>query len=111
MLFRPPATLYGLNVALCFLLLSPLSLARLRKVPTLIVLCAVSVPVVLYLVGYWLWLVTGSGEANYLFFQCLAYNVFVALLLLSFCAATMRRDKALRLTEKGQLEVRHVSGK
>jgi phosphatidylinositol glycan class U len=100
-LFRPPGTLYELNVGLCLLLLSPRSLARVRKAVCLVAVCAITVPVILYTVSYWMWLEAGSGEANFLYFQCLAYNVFVAMIALQFCAATVRRDKALRLTEKG----------
>ena len=41
-----------------------------------------------------------NGEANFLYFQCLVYNVFVAILFLGFCSAALRRDKALRMTVK-----------
>jgi len=60
-------------------------------------------------VDNWLWLETGSGEANYLFFQCLAYNVFVAVLFLEFCGASLRRDKALRIAKKSSLETKEES--
>ncbi|GAX15248.1 hypothetical protein FisN_1Hh685 [Fistulifera solaris] len=99
-LFRPPATLYSLNVAFSLLLLSPKSLARLRAIPSLIAVSAFSIPVALYIVNTWLWLDTGSGEANFMYFQCLAYNAFVAIIFVQFVAASLRRDKALRLTEK-----------
>jgi hypothetical protein len=82
------------------MLLSPRSLARMGVVRTLVSACAIAVPVLLYLVDYWMWLETGSGEANFLYFQCLAYNAFVANLLVEFCGASVRRDKALRLTQK-----------
>jgi hypothetical protein len=99
-LFRPIGTLYDLNVGVCLMLLSPRSLARMGVVRTLVSACAIAVPVLLYLVDYWMWLETGSGEANFLYFQCLAYNAFVANLLVEFCGASVRRDKALRLTQK-----------
>jgi len=51
-------------------------------------------------VTFELWLVTGSGEANFVYFQCLAYNVFLVQLTVEFTGASLRRDKALRLTEK-----------
>ncbi|GAX19859.1 phosphatidylinositol glycan, class U [Fistulifera solaris] len=98
--FRPPATLYSLNVAFCLLLLSSKSLARLRVIPSLIAVSSFSIPVALYVVNTWLWLDTGSGEANFMFFQCLVYNAFVAIIFVQFVAACLRRDKALRLTEK-----------
>jgi hypothetical protein len=82
------------------MLLSPRVLARMGVVRTLVSACAIAVPVLLYLVDYWMWLETGSGEANFLYFQCLAYNAFVGNLLVEFCGASVRRDKALRLTEK-----------
>lgn len=99
-LFRPPGTLYDLNVGFCFMLMSPRSLARMMQIPSLVALCALPIPVILYMVGYWMWLEPGNGEANYLYFQCLAYGVFVAILFLNFCSASLRRDKAMRLTEK-----------
>jgi phosphatidylinositol glycan class U len=47
-----------------------------------------------------MWLEVGNGEANFLFFQCLAYNIFVVILLLQFVHASVVRDKALLLAEK-----------
>lgn len=99
-LFRPPGTLYDLNVGFCFMLLNPRSLARMLQIPSFVAVCALPIPVILYMVGYWMWLEPGNGEANYLYFQCLAYGVFVAILFLNFCSASLRREKALRLTQK-----------
>lgn len=82
------------------MLLSPRSLAHLRPLVSLIAICAIPVPVILYTVTHWLWLVTGSGEVNFVYFQCLAYNALVAILLLEFAGASLRRDKVLRVTEK-----------
>jgi GPI-anchor transamidase subunit U len=82
------------------MLTNPRSLARIHQISSLIAVCAIPIPVILYMVGYWMWLEPGNGEANYVFFQCLAYNIFVAILFLNFCSASLRRDKALRLTEK-----------
>jgi hypothetical protein len=73
-------------------------------IPTLIAVSAFSIPVALYVVNTWLWLDTGSGEANFMYFQCLAYNAFVAIIFVQFVAACLRRDKALRLTEKLNLK-------
>jgi len=98
-LFRPPGTLYDLNIAYCFMLMNPRSLARMRAAPCLVAVCAIPIPVSLYMVGYWMWMEPNTGEANYLYFQCLAYGVFCAILFLNFCSASIRRDKALRLTE------------
>lgn len=65
----------------------------------IIVALAIPVPVLLFVVDYWLWLESGAGNPNYLFFQCLVYNIFVATIILQFVSSTMKRDKALRLTE------------
>jgi GPI transamidase subunit PIG-U len=74
----------------------------MQRPVSLIALCALPIPVTLYMVSYWMWLEPGSGEANFLYFQALAYGIFVAILFLNFCSASMRRDKALRLTEKAR---------
>ena len=66
----------------------------------LVCICAIPVPASLYLMDYWLWLSTGSGNANYMFFQCLAYNAFLGICTLDFLSSSVKRDKALRLTEK-----------
>jgi phosphatidylinositol glycan class U len=71
-----------------------------------IALSSIAVPVSLYILDYGLWLETGSGNANYIFFQCLAYNVFVATIFLDFLGATLQRDKALRLTVKEERETK-----
>jgi len=99
-LFRPPNTLYGLNVGLCFMMMSPRSLARVRSKVAVVIICALPVPYLLFVVTYQLWLETGRGEVNFVYFQCLAYNAFESLLVIEFVGASLRRDKALRLTEK-----------
>ena len=97
---RPTTTLVDANVACCFALLCPRSLSRMRIATSLVPAFAITVPISLYLVTLWLWLETGSGEANFTFFQCLAYCGFLATFFLEFCGSSMRRDKVLRLTEK-----------
>jgi hypothetical protein len=47
-----------------------------------------------------MWLETSSGNANYIYFQCLGYNAFLGILVGQFCSATLQRDKALRMTAK-----------
>ena len=79
--------------------MSPRSMARMN-VASLIAICSIAVPVILYVLDYSLWLETGSGNANYIYFQCLAYNAFVAIMFLDFLGASLQRDKALRVTEK-----------
>lgn len=58
------------------------------------------IPTVLYAVLHPLWLRSTTGEANFLYFQCLAYQIFVANLLLQFISGSLQRDKALRVTMK-----------
>jgi len=76
----------------------------MQRIVATITLCALPVPILLYVVLYWMWLETNSGEANFLYFQCLAYNVFVAFLLIDFCGASLRRDKVNRIVEKKRNE-------
>lgn len=99
-MIRPTSTLVDVNVACCFALLCPRSLARMRVGTALIPTFAMTVPISLYIVTLWLWLETGSGEANFTFFQCLAYSGFLATLFLEFCGASARREKVVRLTNK-----------
>jgi hypothetical protein len=99
-MFRPTSTLVDMNVALCFMMLCPRSLARMRTSTTLIPAFSITVPITLYIVTLWLWLEPNAGEANFTFFQCLAYDAFLATFFLEFCGASARRDKVLRLTEK-----------
>jgi hypothetical protein len=80
----------------------------MRTGTTLVPALALTVPITLYLVTLWLWLETGSGEANFTFFQCLAYGAFQATFFLEFCGASMRRDKVLRFTEKLLLKREHI---
>lgn len=98
--FSATHTLYDWNLLFCLMLLEPRSLVRMRFLPCLVSFCAWPVPVLLYSAGYWMWLEPSNGEANYIFFQCLAYNIFIAILLVEFTGASLSRDKALRWTEK-----------
>jgi len=98
-MFRSVETLFDANLALCFFLLCPRSLARMTPV-AFVALCSMGVPVVLNVVDHWMWLAPNTGNANYMFFQCLAFNVFLGILLGQFCKASLERDKALRLAAK-----------
>lgn len=51
-----------------------------------------------------MWLVTGNGNANYIFFQCFAYGLFVAVITLDVVSATVKRDKVRRIVEKGDVK-------
>jgi hypothetical protein len=52
-----------------------------------------------------MWLNANNGNANYMFFQCLAYNVFLGIILGQFSSASLQRDKALRITSKEERAV------
>lgn len=82
--------------------MNPRALSYMHQLSSVIALFALPIPVILYMVGYWMWLEPGNGEANYLYFQCLAYNIGLAILFLNFCSASLRRDKALRMTQAAE---------
>eukprot|EP00568_Trieres_chinensis_P019000 CAMPEP_0183319020 /NCGR_PEP_ID=MMETSP0160_2-20130417/62327_1 /TAXON_ID=2839 ORGANISM="Odontella Sinensis, Strain Grunow 1884" /NCGR_SAMPLE_ID=MMETSP0160_2 /ASSEMBLY_ACC=CAM_ASM_000250 /LENGTH=537 /DNA_ID=CAMNT_0025485407 /DNA_START=1 /DNA_END=1614 /DNA_ORIENTATION=+ len=98
-LLKPVQTAHDLTISLAMIGMSPRSIIRMSNV-SLVCLFALAVPFLLFVMDYWLWLETGSGNANYMYFQCLAYNVFFGIISLDFISATVKRDKALRLTEK-----------
>ena len=50
-----------------------------------------------------MWLVSGNGNANYIYFQCLAYGMFVLIITMDFVSATVKRDKVRRMIEKGTI--------
>jgi GPI transamidase subunit PIG-U len=97
-IFRPVQVLFDGNMALIFLLFSPRSLSRMG-LASFISLCCILVPVILNVVDNWMWLSVNNGNANYMFFQCLAYNVFWGIILAQFTSASMQRDKALRIID------------
>jgi len=101
---RDLPTLNDFALSLSLMVMSTRSLARMGAVSA-VALCAITVPVSLYVMDYWLWLETGTGNANFIFFQCLAYNCFATLICLDFVSATLKRDKALRLTRAGLAKV------
>jgi phosphatidylinositol glycan class U len=103
-IYRPVQVLYDANVAFCFLLFCPQSLARMGYAG-FIALCCMLVPVTLKIVDHWMWLDANNGNANYMFFQCLAYNVFLGMILGQFTSASMQRDKSLRLTLESDQKV------
>lgn len=98
-ILKPVSSLHDLVFNISLLLLSPRTLSRFSNI-TLIFLCSLPISICLYTVDNWLWLVTGTGNANYIYFQCLAYNAFLASIIIDFMFCTMKRDKALRITEK-----------
>mmetsp|Transcript_10606 Transcript_10606/g.20435 ORF Transcript_10606/g.20435 Transcript_10606/m.20435 type:complete len:441 (+) Transcript_10606:57-1379(+) len=99
-LCQPVSTLTDFFVGIVLMLLSPASCARMNQAVVMIAVVGAGVPVTLYLVLHPLWLVSNAGEANFIYFQCLAFQIFVANVGLQFVTASLQRDKALRLTEK-----------
>lgn len=83
--------------------MSPRTVARMSS-PGIIAVLALPIPIALYIMDYWTWLVTGTGNANYMFFQCLAYSIFLAVIFTNFMSASVKREKALQLTAKFKLK-------
>lgn len=102
-LFKPVQTLHDAALGLALVAMAPRTVSRMGNA-SLVSLFAIIVPASLVVMFYWLWLETGTGNANYIFFQCLAYNVFLSIITLDYISATVKRDKALRLTEKVELQ-------
>mmetsp|Transcript_12783 Transcript_12783/g.23985 ORF Transcript_12783/g.23985 Transcript_12783/m.23985 type:complete len:472 (-) Transcript_12783:1443-2858(-) len=98
-IFNPRPTLQEVTFALSLVTLARRSIARM-SVNSVIWLLALPVPIILYVLDHGLWLEIGSGNANYMFFQCLVYNVFLGFFTFDFISSTLRRDKALQLTHK-----------
>jgi phosphatidylinositol glycan class U len=99
-LFNPSPTLQDVSFAFALVVAASRTVARMR-ISSVIAVIALPVPIILYVIDFWLWLQSGSGNANYMFFQCLAFNLFLGIFTLDFISATLKRDKALCLTEKG----------
>lgn len=99
-IYRPTNTVQTLTLALHFVLLNPRSIVRMRN-PSLVSLFALPVPILLFVTFHRMWLVTGNGNPNYIYFQCVAYCVFVSIITIDFIGATVKRDKVRRLAEKG----------
>ena len=98
MIFHVQPTVTDLLVGLSVLLLSPQSLCRMSTV-LLVALLGIPVPLLLYCLDWYMWLETGTGNANFIYFQCLAYHVFCAIIFINFCSATVKRQMALQLTQ------------
>jgi len=111
-LYSPTVTLYNTSAIFPSLILgsSPRTLARARC--TSLLVCIVSLPmtIILILLNYWMWMSTNAGNPNYMWFQCLAYMVFWSLIMQEFLMAVMKRDKALRMTEKLMAQAAEADG-
>ena len=59
----------------------------------LVSICAMMIPIPMFVLLHTLWLETGNGEANFVFFQCLALNILVLICFVLFVLATVQWDK------------------
>ena len=99
-IFRPTTTVHTFTLGLHLAMMNPRSMVRMRDY-VVVAFFALPVPILLFVTFHRMWLVTGNGNANYIFFQCFAYGMFVAMITLEFVNATVKRDKVLRMVEKG----------
>lgn len=96
---NPIQTLPNLCFIMSNILLSPLTISRMGTLSTIALLC-LPVPIILSVVFFWLWLDTGTGNPNFLFFQCAGFNVFLVMIILDYIDAVLLRDKAKRIIAK-----------
>jgi hypothetical protein len=93
----PVSTITDLWIGVLFMCLSPKACIRMNPILTTGAICGVGVPVTLYTVLYPMWLHNNTGEANFLYFQCLVYQIMVLNILLQFVSGALQHDKAIRL--------------
>ena len=67
MIFHVQPTVTDLLVGISVLLLSPRSLCRMSTV-LLVALMGIPVPLLLYCLNWYMWLETGTGNANFIYF-------------------------------------------
>ena len=91
---RPFPSLADLSMILSLILTHPLLVRRLRKMFAVAV--GISISLALMPVMWHLWIYPGSANANYYYNQTLVYNFFVAMLVLEWIAAAVRREKVLK---------------
>lgn len=94
-LFQPYPTMADPILAGCLFLCHPRTSARMRLV--IPVGMAALVPSLLLPTMRHLWLQAGTGNANFYYFQTVALNVLLAVFVLQFAAALVKRRKALAL--------------
>lgn len=104
-IFRPIATVHTLTLGLNFVLANPRTVVRMKD-SSLISFFALPVPISLFVTFHQMWLITGNGNPNYLFFQCFAFGLFVAVILLDVVSATVKRDKVRRMVAKDEFSER-----
>jgi len=102
-IFRPTTTVHTLVLGLHLAILNPRTIIRMRN-PSLISFFALPVPILLFVTFHRMWLVTGNGNPNYIYFQCFAYGLFVTIISMDFVSATVKRDKVRRMVENGTIK-------
>lgn len=94
--FSPNQTITFISFLYANIFMSPRTISRMRFAFLSILCLFVTIP--LFAFFCWLWLETGSGNPNFLYFQCLLSNFFVISTTIDFVNATVMRDKARRIT-------------
>ena len=102
-IYRPTSTAHTLTFGMILALLNPRTIVRMRN-PSIIAFFALPVPVLLFVTFHRMWLITGNGNPNYIFFQCFAYGMFVIIISMDFVSASIKRDKIRRMIEKGSVK-------
>mmetsp|Transcript_9569 Transcript_9569/g.14377 ORF Transcript_9569/g.14377 Transcript_9569/m.14377 type:complete len:133 (-) Transcript_9569:236-634(-) len=97
-LLKPSPNCHEVFFVLPLFLLSPCAVIRMRQFS---IICALStiVPISLLCLDYWQWLIPGTGNANYIFFQSLATMVLIFAILIDFIAGNVKHIKSARLTK------------
>ena len=102
-IYRPTSTAHTLTFGMILALLNPRTIVRMRN-PSIIAFFALPVPILLFITFHRMWLVTGNGNPNYIFFQCFAYGMFVIIISMDFVSASVKREKVRRMIEKGSIK-------
>jgi len=98
-LLHPSTTLSTCIFFLSLAATTPHIVQRMRFV-SIFSLIALSVPTLLLFLDLHLWLTTGAGNPNYVYFQQLAFEIFLAVVVLDYGRAIVALMKVERITEK-----------
>ncbi|CAM9093938.1 unnamed protein product [Chrysoparadoxa australica] len=96
----PYPTFCDLSLVMCLLLPHTKVLAYLNWKIMSFVVVAIWIPTLVMPVVLEQWLVAGTGNANFVYFQGLGFNVFVSLALVQFMAGAVKRRKAIMTAVK-----------
>mmetsp|Transcript_19035 Transcript_19035/g.44343 ORF Transcript_19035/g.44343 Transcript_19035/m.44343 type:complete len:128 (-) Transcript_19035:29-412(-) len=78
--------------------------SKTRRLVMVIGLCALPVSLVLFVVDTYIWLQTHTGNANFVFFQCLLYQIVVTLFFMEYTSAAVCHEKAMQYLRKQRQE-------